>query len=182
MYRHTSFYCTSLYGTRRCYKWNAIPSTSKKIMIHFMARLTLLLWAGPQSTVSPRYACSFLFSINHNLSVSNNRKCIQFFPLNNQMFFFKKHKQAPLKMEFLGTLWLLKKQTNHYLPLMCRFSLNGIIKLKSTCSMLSKVNTSLWNENLLQSIQFHLLPKTERTTHHPMIVHMLKIPTLSVEV
>ena len=50
-----------------------------------------------------------LFSINHNLSVSSNSKWTHFLSLNNQIFFFKRNKQAPFNSrEFCGTLWLLR--------------------------------------------------------------------------
>ena len=49
------------------------------------------------------------FSINHNLSVSSNSKWTHFLSLNNQIFFFKRNKQAPFNSrEFCGTLWLLR--------------------------------------------------------------------------
>ena len=58
-YRHTLFNCTSIYyASQMCfYNLKATPSTSKKIMTHFIVRLTVLWWSGTDPT-SPRHACS----------------------------------------------------------------------------------------------------------------------------
>lgn len=49
------------------YKLKARPSMNKKVMTHFIEKLTLFCWYGTQPAIYLRSACTYIYTSNNSL-------------------------------------------------------------------------------------------------------------------